>query len=311
MQVEELLEERRIAIEAIAKLMHLKNDLYAYILQPAGVPLALFRQMARRSDALGRAITKRAMAPLILDAIQPDASRKQIERRVVEIAAQWDRTDLTDDPLAARKTVLMARGFLSSIADEEAKAEVRRFANVESAAGEQRRTLETQSALLLAMYDELVRSDDHQRRGFLLQDLLPRVLDLHDISVIGSFTRNAGGEQIDGAFRLDGWHYLVECRWRTHPADIRQMDGLLGQVRRSGAQTLGVFLAINGWSPNVVPLLKQNPEKRMLLMDGYDLRRVLADPLDLRALLQAKLAELNLRAEPFLSAREFPPGIGG
>jgi hypothetical protein len=31
-------------------------------------------------------------------------------------------------------------------------------------------------------------------------------------------------------------------------ADIRQLDGLTGQIGRSGHQTMGLFLAINGWS---------------------------------------------------------------
>ena len=61
-----------------------------------------------------------------------------------------------------------------------------------------------------------------------------------------SFARNSGGEQIDGAFKLDDWHYIVECRWRERLADIRQLDGLYGQVQRSGRQTMGLYLSVNG-----------------------------------------------------------------
>jgi hypothetical protein len=115
------------------------------------------------------------------------------------------------------------------------------------------------------------------------------------------FQRNAGGEQIDGAFEMDGWSYLVECRWRTKLADIRDLDGLLGQVGRSGKQTMGLFLSVNGWSENVVPLLKQNAEKNIILSDGYDLRAVLSRYVDLKRLLKRKLSALNLEAEPFFS----------
>jgi len=38
-------------------------------------------------------------------------------------------------------------------------------------------------------------------------------------------------------------------------------------------------------------------------MDGYDLRCVLALDVDLRELLDAKLAALNHRSEPFLSVK--------
>ena len=98
---------------------------------------------------------------------------------------------------------------------------------------------------------------------------------------------------------MDGWHYIVECRWRAKLADIRELNGLYGQIARSGKQTMGLFLSINGWSEHVVPVIKQNPNKSIILMEGYDLRTVLAQPLDLRRLLKAKLSALNLEAEPY------------
>ena len=120
-----------------------------------------------------------------------------------------------------------------------------------------------------------------------------------------SFQRNDGGEQIDGAFELEGWHYIVECRWRKKLADIRELDGLLGQVNRSGKQTMGLFISVNGWSENVAPLMKQNPDKTIFLMDGYDLRCVMERPLSLKDFLSVKLSKLNLEGEPFYSARDY------
>lgn len=121
------------------------------------------------------------------------------------------------------------------------------------------------------------------------------------IKVMRPFRRNERGEQIDAAFEMDGWHYIVECRWRDSLADIRQLDGLAGQVRRSGRQTMGLFLSINGWSKHVVPLLKQNPDKSIFLMEGYDLRCVLDLRADLRELLKDKLSALSLDSEPYFS----------
>jgi len=40
-----------------------------------------------------------------------------------------------------------------------------------------------------------------------------------------------GVNRFDAAFEMDGWHYIVECRWRDSLADIQQLDGLAGQVR--------------------------------------------------------------------------------
>jgi hypothetical protein len=162
-----------------------------------------------------------------------------------------------------------------------------------------------QCELLLMMFDAMATSSDPHQRGYLLQDLVNRTWDLFEIPIVKSFTRNEGGEQIDGAFRLDGWLYLVECRWREKLADIRQVDGLKGQVDRSGKQVMGLFLSINGWSDAVPGLLKQNPDKSILLMDGFDLRTVLSGQADLRDLLLAKAAKLGFATEPFLSVTEY------
>jgi hypothetical protein len=68
---------------------------------------------------------------------------------------------------------------------------------------------------------------------------------------------------------------------------------------------MGLYLSINGWSDNVPKLLKQNPEKNIVLMDGYDLRVVLSRQADLQEFLLAKVTHLNLKSEPFLSAKVF------
>ncbi|MBE9073347.1 MAG: restriction endonuclease [Microcystis sp. M54BS1] len=164
------------------------------------------------------------------------------------------------------------------------------------------------SSLLLEFdnFTKLINSEDKKQRGFSLEDLLKRIFSLYEIPTQKSFRRNEGGEQIDGAFKLEGWYYLVECKWTQNLTDIRQLDSLYGKISRSGKQTLGLFLSINGWSKNVCPLLKQNNDKSIILMDGYDLRSVLVEHnnLDLKNLLMKKLECLNLEGEPFYSAHQ-------
>ncbi|MBB4379990.1 restriction endonuclease [Bradyrhizobium sp. SBR1B] len=143
-------------------------------------------------------------------------------------------------------------------------AAARRKANREA-------SLIRESALLLAQFEAHAVEDNLQTRGYLLED---RLFVLHGIPILRGFRRNSGAEQIDAAFELDGWQYVVECRWRTKLADIRELDGLYGQLERSGMQTMGLFLSINGWSDNVVPVMKQN-HKRIILMEGHDLSTVL------------------------------------
>ena len=53
-------------------------------------------------------------------------------------------------------------------------------------------------------------------RGTILEDIVNRLFNAYDLmeqlTVAQAFRRNANGEQIDGAFKLDGWHYIVEMK---------------------------------------------------------------------------------------------------
>lgn len=303
-------ESRRLAIEVIATLVHIKSTMAELILKPAGIPVDIYKpRLYQQDEATGYTLSKRKIAPLILDDIEQRGCSQQCIRKIIEIAAHWSSFHLADNEYKARATVQKARellGILELMEEREAKQkEIARKEELARLERERAEILTNHLGLLLMMFDDLVRSEEPQRRGFLLQDLLNRLFDLYQIPVMQSFTRNKGAEQIDGAFKLDGWYYIVECRWRKKLADIRELDGLAGNVRRSGKQTMGLFLSINGWSTNVPTLLKQNPEKTIILMDGYDLRTVLNGQADLPDFLLAKLAHLNLKVEPFLGVKDY------
>lgn len=308
-------DNRRLAIEIIATLVHLKRAMADLILRPAGIPEDLINtHLYRRDPSTGKLLSKREMAPGLLDAAEKRLGHENVTRQLIEIAANWSSFHLADKEFSARAVVQKAREALGTLETMEARErEAREIARREELARMEKERAELfrkHSDLLLMMFDDLAASSDHQRRGYLLQELLNRVFDLYEIPVVRSFTRNAGGEQVDGAFKLDGWHYLLECRWRERLSDIRAIDGLLGQVARSGKQTMGVYLSINGWSDNVPRLLKQNPEKCILLIEGHALRCALARQADWKDYLLAAVAQLSVRAEPFLSMHEYLEAAG-
>ncbi len=304
------IEERRVAIEAISTLANIKRVMVELILKPAGVPVDIYQNIfVRRDECSGRQLTKRQMAPLIIDALEKRANCAGAIRRIVEIAAKWNSFHLANNEYEARATVQKAREIFGQMelmeAREKRAQELAHKAELEQMEKERAELFRQRSALLLQMFEDPQGVNDPQRRGYLLQELLGQLFDLHDIAIVRPFTRNNGAEQIDGAFKLDGWHYLLECRWRQKLADIRELDGLKGQIDRSGKQTMGLFLSVNGWSENVVPMLKQNPHKCIVLMEGYDLRTVLAGHANLRELLLAKVAKLNLESEPYLGVQQY------
>jgi len=155
------------------------------------------------------------------------------------------------------------------------------------------------------MYEILKESKAYQSRGYSLEKLLNELFALSGIKETGPFRRNEGAEQIDGAFELGGWHYLVECRWRKEPADMSEIAGLYLKVEGSGGSTKGLFLSVNGWSQNVPNLMKRNPNKKTILMNGDDLEHVLGGQIELAAFIREKSKQLDLKAEPFYSAQEF------
>lgn len=303
-------EGRRVAIEIISTLVHIKNTMAELLLKPAGVPGEVYRPLLyKRDETTGRPLSKRKIAPLILEAVDARPECSGVVRALIELAANWSSFHLAENEYEARATVQKARELLGTLEVMEAReAQQRELARKEEIARMERERAELvrkHSELLLMVFDDMVQSQDVQGRGYSLQDLLNRTFDLHSIPVVRSFTRNGGAEQIDGAFKLDGWHYIVECRWRKQLANIRELDGLKGQVDRSGKQTMGLFLSINGWSDNVPALLKQNPDKSIILMEGYALRCILADQVDLRDFLIAALAHLNLDSEPYLNVTAY------
>lgn len=158
---------------------------------------------------------------------------------------------------------------------------------------------------LLDEYEELRKSGDPHQRGYLLERLLNATFIFFKIPAISSFKRNDNGEQIDGGFEIAGWQYIVECRWRAELADIRELDGLNGQVKRSGKSAKGLFLSINGWSTNVPNLMKQDPDKAIILMNGDDLHHILRGNVDLRDLIDTKIGKLSFNCEPFYGADQF------
>ena len=300
-------DERSLVIEAIAALAYRKSDMVNFILKPAGVPREIYVPLSnQRDDLTGRRISKRQSAPLILDALAKRADYADVVGKIIQIAANWDKFELCGKEYEARAVKAKAQEIMARHQRFQAKKTARNEAERRDEDRRYRLEKERELGLLLAMFDELATQDHNpQERGFRLQDLLNRLFGAFEIPVHKSFTRNTGAEQIDGAFEIDGWYYLTECRWRGTLSDTREVDGLAGQISRSGRQTMGLFLSINGWSGNVPMLLKQNTEKAIILMQGYDLRAILSGEADLRGYIRAALTNLNLKAEPYLGVKEY------
>jgi hypothetical protein len=295
---------RRLTLEAIATLVNIKRIAADQLLRPAGVPQPLIQHFVKgRDPSTGDPLTKRQGGAHILEELSKTGADREFVRKVVDLTANWNSFHLASNEYDARGVVQKARELAGTMAEADAREKQQQEAAAkersERVERERQATVRQGSKLLLAQFDAAMAGEERQERGYFLEDLMNRAFDLHGLPATRPFRRNEGGEQIDGAFELDGWHYIVECRWREALSNIQQLDALSGKVNRSGKQTMGLFLSVNGWSEHVVPLVKQNRDKSIILMEGFDLRTVLDRPFDLRQLLRSKARALNLEAEPY------------
>jgi len=134
-------------------------------------------------------------------------------------------------------------------------------------------------------YVSLVLSQDVQGRGFELEKVMHDVFELFDLDPKASF-RNTG-EQIDGAFSLEGTEYIFEARWQQEPVNAAALDAFASKVRRKLENTLGAFLSINGFSTEGVTAHCSGGAV-LILMDGTDLMAVFEERIDLTSLLLRK-----------------------
>jgi len=149
-----------------------------------------------------------------------------------------------------------------------------------------------QSAAVRAKLEELKQQfmniamgSNPQKRGFELERLMLDLFELFDLDPKASF-RNLG-EQIDGAFTLEGTDYLFEAKWQEELVAVQELDGFSAKVGRKLENTLGLFLSMNGFSPDAVQAHTRGTPNTVL-MDGADLLAVLEQRIDFVSLLIRK-----------------------
>ncbi len=134
-------------------------------------------------------------------------------------------------------------------------------------------------------YTALVMSPNPQGRGFELEKVMYDLFELFDLDPKASF-RNTG-EQIDGAFSFEGTEFLFEAKWESKPIAASELDMFAAKVKRKLENTLGIFLSINGFTPEGVSAHSAG-ELVVLLLDGADLMAVLEGRIDFISLLMRK-----------------------
>ena len=153
----------------------------------------------------------------------------------------------------------------------------------------------------------MLASDNPQQRGFKLEKILRALFDVFDLDPKASF--RITGEQLDGAFTFDATDYLLEAKWQKDLISADDLDVLAGKLSRKLENTLGLFLSINGYTPDGVAA-HSSGRRLLILMDGSDLMAVLEGRIDLIQLLLRKRREASQKGNIYLKIHEILTSTG-
>jgi len=134
-------------------------------------------------------------------------------------------------------------------------------------------------------YMSLVISTNAQGCGFELEKIMYDLFELFDLDPKASF-RNTG-EQIDGAFALEGTEFLFEAKWKNERIGAADLDVFASKIKRKLENTLGAFLSINGFTEDGISA-HSSGDLVVLLLDGADLMAVFEGRIDFVSLLMRK-----------------------
>lgn len=212
---------------------------------------------------------------------------------------QEDRVKLVASAAAEVSTLRKWTAQYGALA--EAREQLAREQQAASATYEARRTharvLDELKAAFLGMFSDT----DTQRRGRRFEGLLNELFFLYDMNPRKSFV--IADEQIDGAFTFNTDDYLLEAKWEQLPASRAHVDVLAQKVQRKGKNTLGLFVAIAGFSE---PAVRAHSDcgTGLLFMDGTDLFSVLEGHIRLADVLDAKRRHLSETGAPLLLMKD-------
>ncbi|MCK9335800.1 MAG: restriction endonuclease [Candidatus Cloacimonetes bacterium] len=137
---------------------------------------------------------------------------------------------------------------------------------------------------------QLTKEPNRQKAGFELEKILAKIFEVYGLSPRESF--RVVGEQIDGSIEYKNEIYLIEAKWTESRINEGELLKFKGKIEGKSSFTRGIFISINGFTPESIYQIKQGKRPSFFLMDGYDISMVLEKRCDLPELLYFKLRKL-------------------
>lgn len=172
---------------------------------------------------------------------------------------------------------------LQEVRDSKIKAERNRRVAAEAAQQKPCVSLETLKNEFLALH---AGRTTPQKRGYALEVILIELAKQADLEVTESFRVN--GEQIDGAVKFEGEHYIIEAKWQEKSAANEPVYQFVGKVEGK-MYGRGIFVSVHGFSDYVVSSVVAGKAIKTIFVDGEDLVLVLEGHLSFSEMLDRKI----------------------
>jgi hypothetical protein len=137
-----------------------------------------------------------------------------------------------------------------------------------------------------------------QERGYALESFLNGFIEFERLIPRASF--KVVGGQIDGSFAWSGRTHLVEAKWVKVPVAGESFGHFDYKINGKTADTRGLFIAINGYSPEAITGLNGKGQLRFVCVDGAHLMRATEYGWSLPRLLQIVWRHADETGEAYL-----------
>ena len=137
------------------------------------------------------------------------------------------------------------------------------------------------------------------KRGYALEGILQSLSKLSALEVTEPFRVN--GEQIDGAVKYDGEHYIIEAKWQERAAANEAVYQFAAKIEGK-MYGRGLFFSVHGFSEHVVTSLVHGKALKTVFIDGADLIVVLEGIIGFPEMLDRKIKAAQTKGLIYVDA---------
>jgi hypothetical protein len=279
--------------DGIANLYWYKNDLKKAWLR-SGVDAQTADSLSELRDTDGEKLSKRKLMDRLYERLRVIDFNKRLEisRNFVRILIEH-KNFVPQDPnhrveVAERCALKLREMIAQQEKEQERKEQIKR--KIREA------PQETYSSQLLKLRERFVEASqlDGQSRGYAFEKIFSDLMKVSGIPAEKPF--RIEGEQIDGAIKYDGHYYLVELKWVKRKCNQPDIASLY--LKAEGKMdSRGIFIAMEGYSSEVLSSLPKGKEIKVLLLDGIHFSSVIYENYTFQELIEHAISYASVRGE--------------